>query len=84
MRTLEMSLSGLDAPPVDNGEALLSEAMRNLTSAHSTVTTASRRLERAKVADKKSLQQAVDQIGKAFGPTTATRGPSRISARTPR
>lgn len=84
MRTLEVKLSGLGVPPVDNGEALLSTAMRNLTSTHSTVTTASRNLERAKVTDKKSLQRAVTQLGNAFGRYNTYQGPEQDFRKDPK
>ncbi|TDC81171.1 hypothetical protein [Actinomadura sp. 7K507] len=84
MRTLEMGLSGLGAPPVDDGEALLNTVMSNLTSTHSTVTTASRNLERAKVNDKKSLQQAVGQMGRAFGKYNTYQGPEQDFRKNPK
>ncbi len=84
MRTLETGLSGLGAPPVDNGQALLSGAMRNLTSTHSTVTTASRQLERGKVDDRKSLRRAVGQIGKAFGRYSSYQGPEQDFRKDPK
>lgn len=84
MRTLEVKLTGLGPPPVDNGEAVLSTAMRNLTSTHSTVTTASRNLERAKVTDKASLQQAVTQLGNAFGRYNTYQGPEQDFRKNPK
>ncbi|TMR38768.1 hypothetical protein [Actinomadura geliboluensis] len=84
MRTLETGLSGLGAPPVDNGEAVMAGAMRNLTSTHSTVTTASRRLEQAKVTDAKSYRQAVGQIGRAFSRYSAYQGPEQDLRKDPK
>ncbi|MGP4029343.1 hypothetical protein [Actinomadura sp. 3N407] len=84
MRKLEMGLAGLGAPPVNNGEAVFRSAMSNLTSTHSTVTTASRNLQRAKVTDKKSLQQAVGQIGKAFGKYNTYQGPEQDFRKNPK
>lgn len=84
MRTLEMGLAGLGAPPVDNGQAVFTTAMGNLTSTHSTVTTASRNLERARVTDKKSLERAVGQLGKAFGKYGAYQGPVQDFRKNPK
>jgi hypothetical protein len=83
MRTLEVKLSGLGAPPVDNGEAVFSTTMRNLTRTHSTVTTASKQLQAAKVTDKRSLQRAVGQIGKAFGQYNTYQGPEQDLRKNP-
>ncbi|MFG2087475.1 MULTISPECIES: hypothetical protein [unclassified Spirillospora] len=83
MRKLEMGLTGLGAPPVDNGEAVFKTAMSNLMSTHSTVTTASRNLERAKVTDKKTLQRAVGQIGQAFGKYNTYQGPEQDFRKSP-
>lgn len=83
MRALETSLSGLGAPPVDNGDALFSTTMNNLTRTHSTVTTASKNLKRAKVTDKRSLQRAVDQMGRAFGQYSGYQGPEQDLRKNP-
>ncbi|WP_433331937.1 hypothetical protein [Spirillospora sp. CA-294931] len=75
MRTMEMALAGLGKPPVPNGDALYRTTMGRLTSTHSGVTTAKRRLEQAKVTDAKSLKGAMDQMKKAFGSYNGYQGP---------
>ncbi|TDD67918.1 hypothetical protein E1293_37475 [Actinomadura darangshiensis] len=84
MRTLEVKLSGLGAPPVEGGDALLRTTMSNLTRTHSTVTTASRQLAKAKVNDKRSLQQAVGRVGKAFGQYNTYQGPEQDLRKNPK
>jgi hypothetical protein len=84
MRTMEVKLSGLGAPPVDGGEALLSTTMRNLTRTHSTVTTATKQLQQAKVTDKRSLQRAVTQVGRAFGQYNTYQGPEQDLRKNPK
>lgn len=84
MRKLETGLQGVGAPPVANGEALYATAMANLTRTHSTVTTASKNLNRAKVSDKKSLQRAIGRIGLAFGQYRDYQGPQQDFGKDPK
>ncbi|MFD0684244.1 hypothetical protein [Actinomadura fibrosa] len=77
MRKLETGLQGVGAPPVANGKALYTTAMGNLTRTHSTVTTASKSLHRAKVTDQKSFQRAVGRVGQAFGQFNTYQGPQQ-------
>jgi hypothetical protein len=77
LRTLSMNVQSLGAPPVPGGKELHATAMSRLTSTSSAVSTAKLNLERAKVTDRGSLKQAVDQVGKAFKAYGEYRGPQQ-------
>lgn len=84
MATLEMNLQGVGAPPVPNGKQLFTTAMGNLTRTHSSVSTASKRLQKAKVTDKKSLQTAVKQVGTVFAQYNTYQGPQQDFRKDPK
>ncbi|MBO2464830.1 hypothetical protein [Actinomadura violacea] len=84
MASLEVRLQGLGAPPVAGGQALLTTAMSNLTRTHSSVSTATKRLHKAKVTDKRSLQQAIGQVGVAFSAYKTYQGPQQDFRKDPK
>lgn len=84
MQSLEVKLQGLGAPPVADGQALLTTAMGNLTRTHSSVSTATKHLRSAKVTDKKSLQRAIGQVGVAFSQYKTYQGPQQDFRKDPK
>lgn len=77
LRTLSMNLNGLGAPPVTGGQATFTATMSKLSMTSSTVSTAKLRLERAKVTDSKSLQQALVPVKAAFTQYGGYQGPQQ-------